>query len=133
MEHPRNIIIASHILPEIEHLLSEVIIINKGEKVFYGDMDEVRDMMCKISGDDGILDNYIATLPEDMIVHHTITSMTDSVVIKSSPGGDYAGKAKSAGLTVSTVTPEDVCIYLTGGKAGDDIYGLWENDKENES
>ena len=129
MEHPRNIIVASHILPEIEHLLSEVIIINKGEKVFYGDMDQVRDMMCEISGNAEILDAFSGKLPQESIMHRTKSAMSQSLVIKASPNSDLAKSAKALGLEAFPVTPEDVCIYLTGGKAGDDIYDLWNNEE----
>ena len=128
LEHPRNIIIASHILPEIEHLLSEVIIINEGSKVFYGDMDEIRDMMCEISAEAQVLENYIKDIKAELIVHHNKTPMSESYIIKKSPASDEAAKARSAGLGVNPVTPEDVCIYLTGGKSGDDIYDLWKED-----
>ena len=43
--HPRSILISSHHLSEIEHLLEDILLIHKGKVVFHQSLDEVKEYL----------------------------------------------------------------------------------------
>ena len=64
--HPRTIVISSHILDEVEDLMEDVIVLNRGRVAAYGETDEVRsrystgerlasltDVLVAVSGQEG--------------------------------------------------------------------------------
>ena len=66
--HPRTIVISSHILDEVEDLMEDVIVLNRGRVAAYGETDEVRsrystgerlasltDVLVAVSGQEGAL------------------------------------------------------------------------------
>ncbi|MCR4843039.1 MAG: ABC transporter ATP-binding protein, partial [Eubacterium sp.] len=58
MEYPRTIIVSSHNLVEIEHIFSDVLLIDNGELVYYGEMDEFRQLVCRVSGPADLIDGF---------------------------------------------------------------------------
>jgi ABC-2 type transport system ATP-binding protein len=55
MKNPRTIIVSTHIIEEIENLLEEVVVINKGEVLLNQSMEEIKDKACYLEGDIDVL------------------------------------------------------------------------------
>ena len=49
-EHPRTFIISSHLLSEIEGLLSDILLIEKGKLVLHSPIDDVRQSAYRVDG-----------------------------------------------------------------------------------
>lgn len=124
MEHPRTVLISSHNLSELEGVLSEMILIHEGELVFYEDMDSVREMLFRVEGSEEEIRGFVQGKDTLRIVKKEIGGYA---ILRGSAFCDAAKEAAEAGLTVSTVTPEDVSIYLTQSGSGKELEKLWEN------
>ncbi len=122
MEHPRTFLISSHNLSELEHILSEMILIHQGELIFYEEMDKVRDMLIRVDGAEKDLKEFISRYK----THHFSTGELGSfAVIEGSMQSEVALEAKAKGLIPSPVNPQDVCIYLISAGKERDLECLW--------
>jgi len=122
MEHPRTIIISSHNLAELDSILSEIILIDNGNLTFYKEMDEVREMAFRAEGDMDIIYEFSKT---HKMMHMNDGTITSFGIFEGSPNSKVANEAKEAGLIISNVSPEDVCVYVTTHFGEGDLECLW--------
>lgn len=128
-ENPRTIMISSHNLEEMENLLSEMVLIQEGKLVFYEDMDTVREMLICVSAGPEKLEKYSKVINQPLIVKKISGTIGgDKLIIKRSgeEGSEAVKIAKELALEISPVSPEDVCVYLTGEDKEEKINGLWQ-------
>lgn len=125
MEHPRTFVISSHNLSELDTVLSQMVLLHKGSLLFYEDMDTVREMLFCADGSSEVVRSFAASLPEDVLVQTRLGEVRSRVVAKGSTMSSFAQQAQSMGLAVSAVTPEDVCVYLTGENREEQVNELW--------
>lgn len=123
MEHPRTFIISSHNLSELESVLSEMILIDHGNLIFYEEMDTVREMLFRADGSDEQVETFAK---HEQVVHVSKGQLGSFLIGKGSGESAFAKEAKEAGLTISAVTPEDVCVYLTSNGKERDMECLWK-------
>ena len=122
MEYPRTIIISSHNLTELDSVLSEIILIDNGNLTFYKEMDEVREMAFQVEGDMDIIYEFSKS---HKMIHMNDGAVSSFGVFEGSPNSEVANEAKKAGLTISNVSPEDVCVYITSHLKEGDLECLW--------
>lgn len=123
MEYPRTIIVSSHMLSELEDILSEILLLDQGTIIFYKDLEEVNSMAYRIDGSEEAVKAFAEkrdVLYED---HKTIGSFA---IIEGQYDHIATKEGKDRNLIISKVRPEDLCIYKTihGGK--EDFECLWE-------
>jgi len=122
MKYPRTIIISSHNLSELDSVLSEMILIDNGNLIFYKEMDEVREMAFRAEGDINIIYEFSKT---HKIMHMNGGTVSSFGIFEGSPSSKVAIEAKEAGLIISNVSPEDVCVYITSHLKEGDLECLW--------
>lgn len=123
MEHPRTFVISSHHLSELEGVLSEMVLLDKGNLLFYKDMDSVREMLFRV---DGAKDEIAAFLERDDVCYQNDGELGGYFVAHGNVNCDFAKEALNKGLKVSPVSPEDVCVYLTTKGKKEAIECLWK-------
>lgn len=110
MEFPRTIIISSHLLSEIENLLEEVIILNKGEILLHKPIDDMQEYAIYLIGKkDSVLEfikNKRTIFTEDL-------GNTVKVAIENDLSEKEILLLSEKGVFVSKVSIEDVFVYLT--------------------
>lgn len=122
MEYPRTFIISSHNLAELEHLLSEMVLIHQGRVIFYEDIDTVRDMLIRVEGEPSVLQQYTAN---QTILHTYQSELGSFVIAQGGSSSPAATEAARLGLEVTPVSPEDVCVYLTTNRKEETLSCLW--------
>jgi ABC-2 type transport system ATP-binding protein len=122
MEHPRTIIISSHNLSELENVLSEMILIDDGNLIFYKEMDEVREMAFRAEGSLSVINEFAKSYP---FIYLNDGMVNTFGVFEGSPNSKVAQEAKQLGLTISNVSPEDICVYVTSHRKEGDLECLW--------
>jgi len=122
IEHPRTIIISSHNLAELDSVLSEIILIDDGNLTFYKEMDEVREMAFRVEGDMEIIYEFSKT---NNMIHMNGGTVSNFGIFEGSPNSEVAKAAKKAGLVISNVSPEDICVYVTSHLKEGDLECLW--------
>lgn len=124
MEHPRTIIISSHILSELEDILSEFLIIDSGKIVLYKDQDEIRSMTYRVEGTREAVTAFTSNRPV-LYQEHKVTG--SSAIIEAACDETAEKEIRQSGLVISRIRPEELYIYKTNHGKGMDFDCLWEN------
>lgn len=116
MNHPRTIIISSHLLNEIENLLEEIVLINEGELVLHESIETIQNYAVILNGKKDVIEEFIKNkevLSSDQLGNNLI------VGIKNDLSKEDIAYLKKKNVDVSKMSAQDVCINLTGkGKEG---------------
>jgi ABC-2 type transport system ATP-binding protein len=112
--HPRTIIISSHHLEEIEDLLENVLLLDKGKKYLHLSMEALKQYAVGVSGRTEVVMQWMAN--KEVIHHEQVGNNSTYAVVKN----DYFSmdQAKQLGIELSPVSASDVCVYLTSRKKG---------------
>ena len=121
-EHPRTFIISSHLLSEIEGVLSDILLIERGNVVLHRPIDEVRQSAHRVDGSQTAIERYVA---DKNVIARKFGGVASYAIIYEPCAGGAAEAAKAQGLTVSSVRAEDLCVYLTRQNKEDELECLW--------
>jgi len=121
-EHPRTIIVSSHLLAELESVLSDILLIDEGRPVFFRNIDDLRQSAYRVEGEKAAVDAFCAG--KNTI--YVKSGASGEAVIMESFNDGIAAKAKQIGLRVSAVRPEDLCVYLTRENKEGELECLWQ-------
>lgn len=121
-EHPRTMIISSHLLSELEGLLSDILLIDSGKVVFHQAIDEVRLSAYRIDGAQEAITHYIIG---KKVIEHKTGGLNDYAIIHEPCTETVINEAKKQGLTVTAVRPEALCVYLTQQQKEAELACLW--------
>lgn len=120
LAHPRTIIVSSHHLEELEDILEDIILIDKGEIFLHELVDDLKEYAKGISGRTEILMPLLAN--QEVLHQSQVGNNTTYAVVRED--STVLEKAKQFGMAVESVTPSDLCIYLTAKAKGgiDDVF-----------
>jgi ABC-2 type transport system ATP-binding protein len=121
-EHPRTFIISSHLLSEIEGVLSDILLIEKGQTVLHNSLDELRQSAYRIDGEEARIASFIA---DKRTIAKKCKGLASFAVIYEPYNDESGTKAMAQGLTVSPVRAEDLCVYLTRQDKEEEFECLW--------
>jgi len=125
-EHPRTIIVSSHLLSEIERILSDIVLIDDGRLILRDSVENLRQSAYMLDGDPASLKKF----SEGKNVIWSKSGETGSAVVIYGKIEDAAiWEAHAAGLRLSAVRPDDLCVYLTSGYKEADLDCLWQKAK----
>lgn len=130
LEHPRTIILSSHLLGEVEDILEDVLLINQGRKVLHLPVDQLKEWAIGMRGKS----QAIMELIEGQEIIHQEEFAKDSlfVVIRRDLNNpnlrdlllEGFGRVRQSGVELLPVSLEDLCVYLTAKTKGgiDDVF-----------
>ena len=121
-EHPRTIIISSHLLSEIESILSDILLIEEGRVALNNSIDDIRQSAYRIDGTPSAIKGY--TADKKVIVQKTSEFNCFAVIYERCTEA-VIESTKKQGLTVSPVRPEELCVFLTQQNKEDELECLW--------
>jgi len=121
-EHPRTFIISSHLLSELEGVLSDILLIEAGELVLHRSIDDIRQSAYRIDGDRAALSAFTSG---KTIIAEKSSVLQSFAVIYEPLTQDVKTSVALLGLTLSPVRPEDLCVYLTKQDKEDELACLW--------
>jgi ABC-2 type transport system ATP-binding protein len=123
-EHPRTFIISSHLLSEIESVLSDILLIEQGKVVLHNPLDDVRQSAYRIDG------NYVAVesfVRDKKVITLRKNELSCYAIIQEQYNELVVQSAKAQGMSVSTVRAEELCMYLTSQNKEGELECLWQN------
>ena len=122
INHPRTIILSSHLLSEIEDILENILLIKNGTKIFHSSVGDLKEMAICLRGDN----NYLKEFCSGKEIIHTEKSNENlsSIVVKNNFSETDLQKAKLNGIEIFPVSADDLCVYLTNNSQGgiDDVF-----------
>lgn len=118
-EHPRTVILSSHLIDEVSNLIERVIVIDRGRIIMDEDTDAVRDRAATIVGDTAAVDAFVAG--RDVIHRESLGHVSSVTVVGALTPADRTRLA-AAGLDSAPVSLQQLIVRTTqhaAGAAGD--------------
>jgi ABC-2 type transport system ATP-binding protein len=112
-EHPKTVIIATHMIDEVEDILERVIILDKGEIVLAEPAESILQMAYSISGNGANVDKY--TRGKKVIREETIGKFKAVTVFQKRDDSDK-GRIEELGLEITSARLQEVFISLTNSQ-----------------
>ncbi|MBS3976476.1 MAG: ABC transporter ATP-binding protein [Syntrophomonadaceae bacterium] len=122
LQHPRTIILSSHLLNEIEDVLEDILLIGEGKKILHAPVSYFREYALGLRGKSRLLED-LAKSREVIHKYHVGEDYT-YLVVKNDLTEQERHQARLAGVDLTAVSAADLCVYLTAGKKGgiDDVF-----------
>ena len=121
LQHPRTILLSSHLLNEIEDILEDLLLIRAGTKLLHQTMTDLKEYAVGLRGRADKVDQVVAG---GQVIHQERFGNDSiyAIILNDSPS--LKQRAGIAGVEVSMVPTAELCIYLTSSnKRGiDDVF-----------
>ena len=121
-EHPRTFIVSSHLLSELEGVLSDILLIEQGRVVLHNPIDDIRQSAYRVDGNQSAIENYVAN---KKVIKRKASELNGFAVIYEPCTEAVTNEAKRQGLIISPVRAEELCVYLTQQNKEDELECLW--------
>ncbi|MFA5607659.1 MAG: ABC transporter ATP-binding protein [Leucobacter sp.] len=117
-EHPRTIVLSTHLINEMDRLLERVIILDQGRVVRHADVEELRGDAFQVAGRAAAVEEFARD--RRSLAHRTIGGL-GTAVIEGSLATDDREAAEAASLEITPVSLQDlVAAYGVGAEAAAD-------------
>jgi ABC-2 type transport system ATP-binding protein len=120
LQHPRTILLSSHLLNEIQDILEDVLLINAGTKVLHQPVAELKEYAVGLRGRAA---DVRRLAPASRVIRQENFGKDSiyAVVVRSE---GIRERAAAAGVETAPVPAADLCVYLTAGNKGgiDDVF-----------
>ncbi len=109
-EHPRTVILSSHLIDEVANLLERVIVIDRGRIIMNEETDAVRDRATNIVGDTATVDAFVGGRE---VIHRESLGRVSSVTVLGALTRDERAQLVAAGLDVAPVSLQQLIVRTT--------------------
>jgi len=116
MAYPRTMLISSHHLNEIEDLMEDVLLLHEGKERLHMPITDLAELAVGLRGKSHMMEELV----KDQEIFHQESLGKDDVylVVRNNLAGEKLQKARGAGVEISPVSSEDLCVYLTAKTKG---------------
>ncbi|BBF43939.1 ABC transporter, ATP-binding protein [Lachnospiraceae bacterium KM106-2] len=122
IEHPRMIIVSSHMLNEMEEIVDYLILIQDQKIKTACEVDKLSNLMFRIDGDASQL-KEIAT--GQKIIRSTYSNLVNYIIVQTEDES-FLNKVAQTGLSVSRLSLSDICMYQLNDYEEEGMDALWE-------
>ncbi|GAA2446032.1 ABC transporter ATP-binding protein [Agromyces soli] len=120
-EHPRTIVLSTHLIDEVANLLEHVILIDQGRILLDRDAEEVRGQATTIAGARSVVEEFVQGRP---IIGREGLGGLASVTIDGRLEREERIRAAELGLELAPVSLQQLIVHLTGA----DLAGATEKE-----
>ena len=114
LEHPRTVIVSTHLIEEIAPLLEDVLIIERGALLVHDEADTLRAAGAAVTGDATLVDSF--TLGLEVLGERTL-GRTKSAMVYGPLDEKRRAQAREVGLDLDPIALQDLFVHLTSGGA----------------
>ncbi|QEV98707.1 ABC transporter ATP-binding protein [Microbacterium caowuchunii] len=116
VEHPRTVVLSSHLIDEVANLIEKVLVVDHGRIIMDEDTDAVRDRAANIVGDSAAVDAFVAGRS---VVHRETLGRVASVTVMGSLSAADRAELSARGLDVTPVSLQQLIVRATQNAAED--------------
>ncbi|PRA81311.1 ABC transporter ATP-binding protein [Microbacterium sp. MYb66] len=109
-EHPRTIILSSHLIDEVSNLIEKVIVIDNGQILLHEDTDAVRDRAVTVVGDAAKVDAWAQGRE---VLHREALGRVSSVTVLGTLSAEERAEVAASGLDLAPVSLQQLIVRLT--------------------
>ncbi|MGW9168166.1 ABC transporter ATP-binding protein [Agromyces sp. NPDC055658] len=110
-EHPRTIVLSTHLIDEVANLLEHVILIDQGRILLDRDADDVRGSATTVAGSRAAVEQFVADRP---VIGEERLGGLASVTIDGRLDQAERVRAAELGLELAPVSLQQLIVHLTG-------------------
>ena len=115
-EHPRTIILSSHLIDEVSNLIEKVIVIDDGRILLNEDTDAVRERAVTVVGDAAKVDAWVGARE---VLHRESLGRVASVTVLGAVSSEDRAEITASGLDLAPVSLQQLVVRLTQKVATD--------------
>jgi ABC-2 type transport system ATP-binding protein len=112
-EHPRTVILSTHLIDEVSRILEHVLVIDNGKLMLNEDADSLRERAHTIVGQAAEVEDFVSG---KKVIDQSAIGNLLSVTIIGPLTMDERKKAEVRGLEIAPVSMQQLFVYLTNGK-----------------
>ncbi|RLK52252.1 ABC transporter ATP-binding protein [Microbacterium telephonicum] len=109
-EHPRTVILSSHLIDEVSNLIERVVVIDRGRILLNEETDAVRGRAATIVGDAATVDAFVAG--REVLHRESLGRVTGVTVLGELTAADRA-RLDADGLEIAPVSLQQLVVRLT--------------------
>ncbi|WP_456845139.1 ATP-binding cassette domain-containing protein [Cellulomonas sp. P5_C6] len=109
VEHPRTIVLSSHLIGEVERLLEDVVVLDRGSVLTVADADALRSSGFTVTGPAESVEAFAAG--REVVARRELGRTAQVTLVGSRP--DDEQRAAAAGLELGAVALQDLFVHLT--------------------
>ncbi|WP_457099846.1 ABC transporter ATP-binding protein [Microbacterium sp. P5_E9] len=109
-EHPRTVLLSSHLIDEVSNLIERVLVIDRGRIIMDEDTDAVRDCAANIVGDAAAVEAFVAGRD---VIHRESLGRVASVTVLGALSAGERERLAATGLEVAPVSLQQLIVRLT--------------------
>lgn len=110
LEHPRTIVISSHLIDEVERLLEDVVVLDRGRVLLAQDVDTLRAQGLSVTGSADAVERFVAGRT---VLSRQRLGGTAQAMVRGAVDDTDVERARSAGLELGPVALQDLFVHLT--------------------
>jgi ABC-2 type transport system ATP-binding protein len=112
LEHPRTIILSTHLIEEVAGFFERIVIIDRGRLLLHEDADELKGRGVTVTGPADAVDAF--TAGRTVLDVRSLGSVRAATLYGRLDHGE-AARAEAAGLSLGPVGIQDLFVHLTSG------------------
>ena len=116
VEHPRTIVLSSHLIGEIERLVEHVVVLDRGGVLLAQDADALRVTGVSVTGPAREVERFV--VGRTVLGRQQLGGTVQATVLATLADGE-AADARAAGLDLGPVPLQDLFVHLTADGAAD--------------
>lgn len=113
-EHPRTVILSTHLIDEVSSLLEQILVIDNGKLIIDQDAEELRDWAFTVTGKTSEVEAFL--IGKETVHSEPFGGLLSATVMSSQNGSDQK-QAFASGLEITPVSLQQLVIHLTNGKS----------------
>ena len=113
-EHPRTVILSTHLIEEVSRLLEHVLVIDQGRLLLDEEVDALRGRAITVVGPAVAVDTY--TAGKELLDREPLGSLVSATIMGDGKASDRK-HAEALGLQVVPVSLQQLIVHLTGGSS----------------
>lgn len=110
-EHPRTVVLSTHLIDEVANLLEHVVLIDQGRILLDRDADEVRGSATTVAGGRAAVEAFVADRP---VIGREALGGLSSVTVDERLDQRERVRAAELGLEIAPVSLQQLIVHLTG-------------------
>lgn len=110
VEHPRTVILSSHLIDEVERLLEDVVVLHRGRVLLTSDAESLRAQGVAVTGPHAAVESFVAGR---RVLGRQSLGGTSQFTVLGEVDNESAAAARSAGLDLGPVPLQDLFVHLT--------------------
>jgi ABC-2 type transport system ATP-binding protein len=116
VEHPRTVVLSSHLIGEIERLLERVVVLDRGRVLLADETERLTSRGVAVTGPAREVDRFV--VGRTVLGRQQLGGTAQATVLAALDDGEEAA-ARAAGLELGPVPLQDLFVHLTAEGAGD--------------